>query len=72
MKDIYSALEYKLAQAKKKRINVNSSVTLDSIDQNDQSLERLKKSLQDDMSLTELQRQMFLKMKTKSPTNLEG
>ena len=72
MKDIYGALEYKLARAKKKGTKLNSSVTLDSIDQNDQSLERLKKSLQDDMSLTELQRQMFLKMKTKSPTNLEG
>ena len=28
MKDIYNALEFKLAQAKKKRLNVQSSVTL--------------------------------------------
>ena len=54
MKDVYSALEYKLAQSQKQNINVRSSVTLDSYDPNNKSLETLQNALEQDVSLTEL------------------
>jgi len=60
MKDIYAALEFKLAQAKKKRLNVQSSVTLATESQRqeepdyEQLSSRLQQCMHDDMSKQEL------------------
>lgn len=67
MKDIYNALEFKLAQARKNRLNVQSSITIaEDYNYQNEPGSGLELILQDEMSLNELQSRMMTKMK-KSP-----